>query len=211
MGQKDKHSLISDEELQKVRVGELKPHNNTITLVEYDPAWPKLFEREANRIRSVLGEKALQVEHVGSTSVPGLCAKPIIDIMLVVENSADEASYVPDLEAVGYKLHIRDHYWFEHRLFKGPDTDINLHVFSKGASEIDRMLRFRDWLRANKDDREKYAEAKRALAKKKWRHVQHYADAKTSIIMEIMERVDVKKIEIIQIFIKKYWQKHERR
>lgn len=192
MEHKDKQSLRSDEDLQKVRVGELKPHNNTITLVEYDPAWPKLFEREANRIRSVLGEKALQVEHVGSTSVPGLCAKPIIDIMLVVENSADEASYVPDLEAVGYKLHIREPDWFEHRLFKGPDTDINLHVFSKGASEIDRMLRFRDWLRANKEDREKYAEAKRALAKKKWRHVQHYADAKTSIIMEIMERVNIK-------------------
>lgn len=190
MEHKDKQSLRSDEELQKVRVGKLKPHNNTITLVEYDPAWHKLFEREANRIRSVLGEKALQVEHVGSTSVPGLCAKPIIDILLVVENSADEASYVPDLEAVGYKLHIREPDWFEHRLFKGPDTDINLHVFSKGASEIDRMLRFRDWLRANKEDREKYAEAKRALAKKKWRHVQHYADAKTSIIMEIMERVN---------------------
>lgn len=87
----------SDEELQKNTVGELKPHNAPITLAEYDPSWPKLFEQEANRIRSVLGKKALQIEHVGSTSVPGLCAKPIIDMLLVVEDSADEPSYAEAL------------------------------------------------------------------------------------------------------------------
>jgi GrpB-like predicted nucleotidyltransferase (UPF0157 family) len=178
----------SDEELQKLTVGELKPHNAPITLVEYDPRWPELFEREANRIRSALGNKVLRLEHVGSTSVPGLCAKPIIDMLLVVENSADELSYVPALEAAGYTLRVREPEWFEHRLFKGPDTDINLHVFSLGTSEIDRMLRFRDWLRFNEKDRDKYAQAKRRLAKNKWRHVQHYADAKTSIVQEIMER-----------------------
>ncbi|HOA80817.1 GrpB family protein [Pseudoclostridium thermosuccinogenes] len=180
----------SDEELQKLTVGELKPHNAPITIVEYDPSWPELFEREANRIRSVLGSKALQIEHVGSTSVPGLCAKPIIDILLVVKNSADEPSYVPALEAAGYRLQIREPEWFEHRMFKGPNTDINLHVFSEGASEIDRMLRFRDWLRSNESDREKYAQAKRSLAKNKWRHIQHYADAKTSIVREIMDRAN---------------------
>ncbi|MDA8354552.1 MAG: GrpB family protein [Firmicutes bacterium] len=180
----------SDEDLQKVTVGELKPHNSHITLIEYDPRWPKLFDREATRIRSVLGNKALQVEHVGSTSVPGLCAKPIIDILLVVSDSADEMSYVPDLEKAGYKLRIREPEWFEHRLFKGPDTDINLHVFSKGTSEVDRMLRFRDWLRANKSDRDNYARVKRNLAQREWRHVQHYADAKTSIVQEIMERAN---------------------
>jgi GrpB-like predicted nucleotidyltransferase (UPF0157 family) len=180
----------SDEELQKLTVGELKPHNAPITIVEYDPSWPELFEREANRIRSVLGSKALQIEHVGSTSVPGLCAKPIIDILLVVKNSADEPSYVPALEAAGYRLQIREPEWFEHRMFKGPNTDINLHVFGEGASEIDRMLRFRDWLRSNESDREKYAQAKRSLAKNKWRHIQHYADAKTSIVREIMDRAN---------------------
>lgn len=180
----------SDEELQKNVVGELKPHNAPITLVEYDPSWPDLFEREANRIRSVLGSKVLQIKHVGSTSVPGLCAKPIIDILLVVTNSADEPSYVPALKAAGYTLRIREPDWFEHRLFKGPDTDINLHVFSAGTSEIDRMLRFRDWLRANQTDRDKYAQVKGSLSKNKWRHVQHYADAKTSIIQEIMERAN---------------------
>lgn len=95
--------------------------------------------------------------------MPGLCAKPIIDILLVVADSADELSYVPALEEAGYKLKIREPDWSEHRLFKGPDTDINLHVFSEGASEIDRMLRFRDWLRSNENDRDKYAEVKRSL------------------------------------------------
>ncbi|WP_461176713.1 GrpB family protein [Virgibacillus ainsalahensis] len=180
----------SDEDLEKITVGARKPHNAKITILEYDPRWPKLFEREAKRIRSVLGNKALQVEHVGSTSVPGLCAKPIIDILLVVTDAAEEKNYVSDLEEAGYILRIREPEWFEHRLFKGPDTDINLHVFSKGASEVDRMLLFRDWLRTNNFDRDNYARVKRNLAQLKWRHVQHYADAKNSIVQEIMERAN---------------------
>ncbi|WP_077330269.1 GrpB family protein [Virgibacillus siamensis] len=183
---------ISDEELQTVTVGERKPHNATITLLEYDSRWPKLFDREAKRIRSELGDRALQVEHVGSTSVPELCAKPIIDILLVVTDSGDESSFVPSLEKAGYTLRIREPEWFEHRMFKGPDTDINLHVFSKGASQVDRMLRFRDWLRTNNSDRDKYARVKRNLAKREWRHVQHYADAKDSIVQEIMDRAKAK-------------------
>lgn len=191
----DSNSFTSrnDEELQKTTVGELKPHNAPITLVEYDPQWPKAFEREANRVRSILGDKMIQLEHVGSTSVSGLCAKPIIDMLLVVENSADESSYVPALEAAGYKLRVREPEWFEHRMFKGPDIDINLHVFSASTSEVERMLRFRNWLRSNETDRDKYAQAKRSLAKNKWRYVQHYADAKTSIIREIMERANANK------------------
>lgn len=182
------NSYRGDEELRKLTVGELKPHNAPITLAEYDPDWPELYNREAVRIRAALCEKAMQIEHVGSTSVPGLCAKPIIDILLVVENSADEPSYVPALESAGYRLRIREPEWFEHRMFKGPDTDINLHVFSQGAPEIDRMLRFRDWLRANPADRDQYAHFKQSLAKKTWRHVQHYADAKAPFIREIMKR-----------------------
>lgn len=178
----------TEDYLQRVTVGNLKPHNAPINLVEYDPRWPALFEREAERIRSALGDKALRVEHVGSTSVPGLCAKPIIDILLVVRDSSDEPSYVPALEAAGYTLRIREPEWFEHRLFKGPDTDINLHVFSEGASEIERMLRFRDRLRTCAEEREKYAQAKRRLAQRKWRYVQDYAEAKTAIVREIMDK-----------------------
>jgi GrpB-like predicted nucleotidyltransferase (UPF0157 family) len=180
--------LISDEQLQKVTIGERKPHNAPITLVEYDPGWVELFAREADRIRSVLGEVAVLVEHVGSTSVPGLAANPIIDILLVVPNSADEPSYVPSLESAGYVLRVRDPEWLEHRFLKGPDTDINLHVFSVGASEIDRMLCFRDRLRTSQADRDRYERTKRALAQRVWRHVVHYADAKTAVIEEIIDR-----------------------
>jgi len=179
-----------DEYLQKVTLGERKAHNAPVTLVDYDPRWPGQFERRAQQVRDALGETALRVEHVGSTSVPGLCAKPVIDMVLVVPDSADEAAYVPALEAAGFTLHIREPEWFEHRLLKGEDPATNLHVFSAGEGEVDRMVRFRDWLRANEDDREKYARAKRELAARVWRYVQHYADAKTAVIREIMARAE---------------------
>lgn len=169
-------------------VGALTPHNRPITLVDYDPGWPAAFTRQAQRVHAVLGPAALRVEHVGSTAVPGLCAKPVIDMVLVVADSADESAYAPALRAAGYRLRIREPAWHEHRLFKGPDTDINLHVFSSGDTEVDRMLSFRDWLRTHETDRARYAEAKRALAGQVWRHVQDYADAKTATITEIMAR-----------------------
>jgi GrpB-like predicted nucleotidyltransferase (UPF0157 family) len=182
----------SDDELQKVTVGDRQPHNAPITLAEYDPTWPALFAREADRIRDTLGPSVLLLEHVGSTSVPGLAAKPIIDMVLAVPDSADEPSYASALEAVGYLLRIREPGWFEHRLFKGPDTDINLHVFSAAAPEIDRMLRFRDRLRVAHDDRDYYARTKRELAQRTWRHVQHYADAKTTVVEEILNHTDAR-------------------
>ena len=180
--------ITTDEELQAVTVGERKPHNAPITLAEYDQQWPWLFEREAERIRTALGDKVLRLEHTGSTSVPGLAAKPIIDITLIVRDSADEPSYVPPLEAAGYALRIREPHWLEHRLLKGPDTDVNLHVFSEGSVELDRMVGFRDWLRAHPEDRDLYERTKRELATRTWRHVQHYADAKTAVVEEIIAR-----------------------
>jgi len=123
--------------------------------------------------------------------VPGLAAKPIIDVTLVVADSRAEDAYAPALEAAGYVLRIREPEWYEHRMFKGPDTDTNLHVFSDGCPEIDRMVMFRDWLRSNASDRDLYARTKLALARKEWTYVQNYADAKTQVIEEIMERAGV--------------------
>ena len=183
-----KARLTTDEDLQAIAVGKVIPHNAPITLAEYDPEWPVLFDREAARIRVVLGDTAVRVEHVGSTSVPGLAAKPIIDILLAVPDSASEQAYVPALESAGYVLRSREPDWFEQRLFKGPDTNINLHVFTVGAAEIDRMLLFRDWLRADDADRDAYLQVKRDLAKRSWRHVQHYADSKTAIVQQILAR-----------------------
>lgn len=156
--------------------------------MDYDAGWPALFEREADRIRAALGNRVLQLEHAGSTSVPGLAAKPILDIVLAVADSADEPAYVPALELAGYWLKIREPNWFEHRMLKGPDTDVNLHVFSSGCAEIDRMLAFRDWLRDNAADRELYLRAKLTLAQREWENVQAYADAKTAVIGEILAR-----------------------
>ena len=181
-----KARLTTDEDLQAIAAGTVIPHNAPITLAEYDPEWPVLFDREAARIRMVLGDTAVRVEHVGSTSVPGLAAKPIIDILLAVPDSANEQAYVPALESAGYVLRSREPDWFEQRLFKGPDTNINLHVFTVGAAEIDRMLLFRDWLRADDADRDAYLQVKRDLAKRSWRHVQHYADSKTAIVQQIL-------------------------
>ncbi len=179
---------MSEEAIQAIHIGGMTPLNGLIQIDDYNPAWPALFEREATRIRAALGDRVVLLEHVGSTSVPGLAAKPRIDILLVVPNSADEPSYVPALEAAGYVLRIREPDWHEHRVFKGPDTDVNLHVFSPGSTEIERMLLFRDWLRRHPSDRQLYERTKRELAQREWKYTQNYADAKTEVVEEIMAR-----------------------
>jgi len=179
---------MTEEQIRAVYVGEPAPLVGLIHIVDYDPQWPQLFQREAERIRTALGERVLLLEHVGSTSVPGLAAKPRIDVLLVVADSADEPAYVPALEAAAYVLQIREPNWYEHRVFKGPDTDVNLHVFSPGCPEIERMLLFRDWLRSNTSDRRLYERTKRELARKDWKYTQNYADAKTAVVEEILAR-----------------------
>jgi len=179
-----------DESLAKSYVGPPPELQSQIEVADYDPEWPRLYEREAARIRDALGVRVVRLEHAGSTSVATLPAKPIVDMVLEVPDSSDEQSYVPDLEAAGYALVIREPEWFEHRVFKGPDTNINLHVFSAGCEETDRMVLFRDWLRGYDADRELYAAAKRELAARDWKYVQQYADAKTAIVGEIMSRAE---------------------
>jgi GrpB-like predicted nucleotidyltransferase (UPF0157 family) len=180
--------MATEEEMQAAHIGGMHLHNAPVQLIEYSSEWPALFLREANRVRATLGDRVLMLEHVGSTSVPGLAAKPIIDMILAVADSADETAYVPSMESAGYVLRIREPEWYQHRLFKGPDTVINLHVYSLGCPELDKMLMFRDWLRINDADRELYERTKRELAKQTWKYVQNYADAKTSVVEEIVAR-----------------------
>ena len=165
-------------------------HDDTIHLADYDERWAEWFAGEATRIRRALGDRAVTLAHVGSTSVPGLAAKPTIDIVMTVVDSAAETAYVPALEAAGYTLRVREPAWFEHRLLKGPGPRVNLHVFSAGCPEVDRMIRFRDHLRANAADRQRYERTKRELAAKRWKYVQHYADAKSEVVAEIWTRID---------------------
>lgn len=180
----------TEQELREATIGAPTEVNGQILLVDYDPRWPVLFEREATKIRAALGERALMIEHAGSTSVPGLAAKPILDIIVAVADSGEEAAYVPALEAAGYRLRIREPEWEQHRMLEGTQPSVNMHVFSRGAREITRMLTMRDWLRSNEADREFYAATKRELAARSWKYVQHYADAKTTVIAEIMARAE---------------------
>jgi GrpB-like predicted nucleotidyltransferase (UPF0157 family) len=183
------HVPASDADIEAYTIGGARSLDGPVHLAEYDPAWPQLFAREAARIKQLLGETAKRIEHVGSTSVPGLAAKPIIDIVTEVIDSSDETAYVVPLERHGYELRIREPDWYAHRVLKGPDTDINLHVFTVGCSEVERMLKFRDHLRATPSDRELYETTKRELAKRHWAFVQNYADAKTEIVETIFARL----------------------
>jgi GrpB-like predicted nucleotidyltransferase (UPF0157 family) len=147
-----------------------------------------MFAQLKKRVVEALGDKILLLEHVGSTSVPGLSAKPIIDMLLVVEDSSAEAAYVAPLEAQDFTLRIREPDWYEHRLLKFTDPKTNLHVFSDRCEEIEKMLLFRDWLRTHKEDQMLYEETKRELAARTWKYTQNYADAKSRVIQEIMTR-----------------------
>ena len=179
----------TDEEMAALRVsGTVSPLNATIPLFPYDPAWPRQYAAEERKIRAALGETALVLEHVGSTSIPGISAKPIIDILLAVRSSADEDSYVPALTAQGYRLHLREPAWEEHRVMKGENPNVNLHVFTVGSIEITRMLAFRDRCRTNRDERDLYERTKTELAARVWRHVQHYANAKSDVVEAIIAR-----------------------
>jgi len=179
---------MTEEQILEVTVGKRQPLNSTIYLAAYDPAWPSLFTRLKQRIHEALEDDILLLEHVGSTSVPGLSAKPIIDILLAVADSSAEASLVERLEQRGFKLRIREPDWYEHRMFKSSDPNANLHVFSEGCEEIDRMLLFRDWLRNHADDKLLYEGKKRELAGRIWKYTQNYADAKSEIVQEILAR-----------------------
>lgn len=180
--------VTTEEEMRAATIGPLQPLAGKIVIVDYDPRWPEQYATEARKIRGALGARALLLEHVGSTSVPNLAAKPILDIVLVVADSADEASYVPALEQTGYVLRNREPAWYEHRVLKGVEPTVNLHVFSPGCPETERMVRMRDWLRTHEDDRALYEKTKRELAQRTWKYVQNYADAKTAVGEAILAR-----------------------
>jgi GrpB-like predicted nucleotidyltransferase (UPF0157 family) len=188
--QRDSEGSMSDDSLEKrIRefiIGEIE--QQPIVIAEYDPAWPERFRQEEARIVAALGEGALSVEHIGSTSVPWLAAKPIVDILLVVEDSGEEASYLPALEEAGYVLRVREPDFHEHRMFRTPAKDVHVHIFSAGSPEIERYLLLRDRLRHNEEERELYAQTKRELAKQDWLTVEHYAEAKTEVVEGIISR-----------------------
>jgi GrpB-like predicted nucleotidyltransferase (UPF0157 family) len=175
---------MADEPLETGLIGGVEKRE--IKIVDYDPDWPKKFETHVRVITDALGGSALRIEHVGSTSVPDLAAKPIIDILVVVKDSSDESAYLPRLEAAGYTLRVREPDWNEHRMFRTPEQDVHIHIYSVGCPEIERNLAFRDILRRNIEDRRRYERLKRELAAQEWPDMNAYAEAKTEVIESII-------------------------
>lgn len=176
---------LDDDTLSAVLVHGPRP--TTVTIVEYDPAWPIRFERRAAELRAVLGGRVRLIEHIGSTSVPGLAAKPVVDIVVGIDDPDDEQAYLPDLEAAGYDLRVREP---GHRCLRigDPDEPVNLHCYPPDGMEVRRYLAFRDRLRASEADRDLYVEAKRELARHEWRDINYYAETKSPAIDEIIAR-----------------------
>lgn len=158
-----------------------------IVIADYDPTWPIRFERERERISEALGDAALAVEHMGSTAVPGLAAKPIIDILVTVEDPDDDSRLVPLMASAGYELRLREP---GHRMFRTPASDVHVHLWAHGDPEIERHLGFRDRLRKSSEDRAAYERLKRELATREWSDTSAYADAKDGLIAEIVARAD---------------------
>jgi GrpB-like predicted nucleotidyltransferase (UPF0157 family) len=161
-----------------------------VVIAEYDPAWPRRFDAEHERIAQALGASALRIEHIGSTSVPGLAAKPIVDVLVAVTDVRDVSTYGPALERAGYELRVREP---GHRMYRTPERDVQVHVWSDSDPEVDRYLVFRDRLRASPEDRNEYERLKRSLAQREWSDINHYADAKGPLIRAIIARASLVK------------------
>ena len=165
-----------------------------VQVTDPDPDWPRQYRILAARIREALTWRALQLEHVGSTSVPGLPAKPVIDIDLTVADPGREQDYIPALEKTGFRLVIREPWWYGHRALRADEPPCNLHVFGFDSPELVKHRIFRDWLRGNPADRDYYAAAKRqaaADANERGEHVMQYNARKQQVIREIYHRAFV--------------------
>ncbi|MDX6581989.1 MAG: hypothetical protein QOI10_1173 [Solirubrobacterales bacterium] len=166
-------------ELDRILVGDRTP--GPVSLTEYDPGWPRRFES----LRAELGDQARAIEHIGSTAVPGLIAKPIVDILVTVEKVDPDTTYAPTIEGLGYELRVREP---RHRMFRNPARDVHLHVWPEGSREAVDYLLLRDWLRSSEVDRDEYARLKQELAREDWPDINYYARAKGPLIEELLSR-----------------------
>jgi GrpB-like predicted nucleotidyltransferase (UPF0157 family) len=170
-------------------VGERPARWDHIVIEDYDPAWAHRFAAASALLDDALGALIIAIEHVGSTSVPGLPAKPVIDIDLSIADTADESRYVPALETAGYRLVLREPWWYGHRMLISADEDVHLHMWPRDAPEPVRHLLFRDWLRSHPEDRDLYAATKRRLARDTVDQPADYSLAKNDVIDEIYARI----------------------
>ena len=162
-----------------------------IEIVEHQDVWAAWYLDVVASVRGALGWRVLGLQHVGSTSVRGLPAKPIIDVDLTVADPHDEAAYVPALERAGFVLHRREPWWYGHRLLRHDNPRTNLHVFGPESPELWRHRLFRDWLLARPDERELYARTKREAAAATHdaaEGVASYNGRKHAVVLEIYAR-----------------------
>ncbi|KAE8362779.1 grpb/dephospho-CoA kinase [Aspergillus caelatus] len=162
-----------------------------IEIVEPDPTWPEAFAIIARRIAGSLGNRLLSIEHVGSTSVPSLPAKAVIDVDVVVADPTAEDSYVPALEAAGFQFLLREPGWHDHRLFGSNEPYANIHIFGPNSAELIRHRLFRDWLRNHEDDRQRYADIKRqaaAASRLAGETVMEYNARKQPVVLDILQK-----------------------
>jgi GrpB-like predicted nucleotidyltransferase (UPF0157 family) len=161
------------------------PEKRAIVIEDYDAAWPARFEQVKASLAEALGPRALRIEHFGSTAVPGLGAKGIIDVLVGVEDVDDEAAYGPALESHGFAIRVRQP---GHRMYRNPEQDVHAHVFTDDSEAARIRLLFRDWLRHDDADRRLYEDTKRELARQEWEATNDYSDAKGPVVVEILTR-----------------------
>ena len=161
------------------------PEKRAIVIEEYNPAWCARFEQVKAALQEALGPLAHQIEHFGSTAVPGLAAKPIVDIVVTVDDADDETSYGPPLERAGFALRVRQS---GHRMYRTPELDAHVHILTEGGDGAKVRLLFRDWLRHDEADRRLYEDTKRELAQRDWEATNDYSQAKDDVVAEILAR-----------------------
>jgi len=184
--------LIAKWQGARAKPGESHGRTREYGIVDYDPAWASAYEEEAAAIRGALGDLAERVEHVGSTSVPGLAAKPVIDIQVSVASLRPRSVVVDPLVAIGYR-HDIDPIETQHEyLSKGYDDDaarkVHIHLCESGSGWERRHLAFRDALRSDPEAADSYATLKRRVAAEHPRDIYAYVDGKTGFIRSIESR-----------------------
>ena len=177
----------------RAKPGEREGRSRSFVIAPYDPAWPGLFEEESARIEAALGDQVTRVEHVGSTAVPGLGAKPVVDIQVSVRSMVPRTAYTDALVKLGYRWAL-DPWTDEHEFFS---RDVNggrafhVHVCGQGSEWEQRHVSFRDWLRDHPQDATAYERLKRDLAERHPRDPYTYTDEKSAFIREIEARATV--------------------
>jgi GrpB-like predicted nucleotidyltransferase (UPF0157 family)/N-acetylglutamate synthase-like GNAT family acetyltransferase len=176
--------------------------NKIIEIVPYDANWPNIFKAEAALIKEALGDNCIEIHHVGSTSVPGLSAKPIIDMIPVVRDIMLVDTANPKMAALGYEIKGEFGMLFR-RYFK--KIVANIHVYEKGSGEIDRCIKFRDWMCAHKTDQDEYAQLKKALAEKYPHDILSYCFGKDAFIAAIDKRTGFSGLRVVKALTPAEW------